>query len=117
MATIEEFRNKVLRKLKVLSMGQTAKPEDARIVETKYDELYEKLTIDRKINYADKTNIPSEVVTDLVLIVAGHLLDEFQLPSIEAREIKAEMPEALRELRKQVVPKYQHSESIKATYY
>ncbi|MEW7987901.1 MAG: hypothetical protein AB2799_19110 [Candidatus Thiodiazotropha sp.] len=117
MSTVNELRNKVLRKLKVLPKGQAAEAEDASIVEDAYLEKYEELTLKGTINYADSTDIPTEVVLSLVVVVAAELLDEFQLPSREAREIKNAVPEALRTLRRQVVPQYQSSEPVKATYY
>ncbi|MEW8418212.1 MAG: hypothetical protein AB2669_21360 [Candidatus Thiodiazotropha endolucinida] len=117
MATVNELRNKVLRKLKVLPKGQAAEAEDASIVKDAYLELYEQLTLEGIISYPDSSDIPTEVVIPLVVIVAANLVDEFELPSREARGIKMEVPGARRALRRQVVPQYQFSEPVKATYY
>ena len=58
MATLAEFRNKVLRKLKVLAQGQAASSEDASIVEGTYREVYEELTLEEVISYPRCRNNP-----------------------------------------------------------
>ena len=88
MATKQDIRNQVLRRLKVLPAGQTADSEDASIVETAYDNLHALLTEREVINWGSSDDIPSEAVLPIVSLVADAVADEFLTKNDEQRRIR-----------------------------
>ena len=88
MATKQDIRNQVLRRLKVLPAGQTADSEDASIVETAYDNLHALLTEREVINWGASDDIPSEAVLPIVSLVADAVADEFLTKNDEQRRIR-----------------------------
>ena len=79
MATKAEIAKKVLRKLKVLSFGQTPPVEDSDIVEAVYDELHADLTEDNIITWGSTDDIPDEAVRAIVTGIELALEYEFDI--------------------------------------
>lgn len=82
MATKEEVRDKVLRKLTVLAKGQTAKAEDASLVESHISSIHSNLLAKGKI-YWPVDNTPEEAVNAFVWIVANECKTEFGITNPE----------------------------------
>lgn len=88
MATVEEVRNKALKRLGVLGRGQTARSEDAADLDAAYIELHAYLENKNLAPWGDKTvDVPPEFVDPVVDLLANSRATEYSIPDKKYQRI------------------------------
>lgn len=117
MATKVEFRNRALKKIGKLSVGQTASSEDAADVEAIMDNLLEWLVVENASTWGnDPTLIPEESQEAFITLLADSISVEFSYPADKQIVLNAKAVNALSSLHKQSSA-LRSGEPIKAEYF
>lgn len=115
MATKVDLRNKILKELGVLPVGQVASAEDAVDVEAKIDEIHAEYT-ESGIASWDIDSTPDNVVDPYVKIIAHYLSATFSVSQAKAAKLERNFADARRRLYQQTSFK-NVAEPTKAVYY
>lgn len=109
------LRDRVLRKLGVLSEDQAATSYHAAQVYEAYDAVYARLATHSAIAWPKTTRtaleIPAEVTNPLVRLLAAELTDQFGTPEPTAQRILMEAPMAEMDLRAAIANDYVPAET------
>ncbi len=90
MATVAELRDKVLQKLEVLAVGETAEAADAELVEGFISTVHANFLAKAKI-YWPSDNTPDEAVDSMVWIIADKCKTEFGKANDQEITIQAQL--------------------------
>lgn len=115
-ATAAEIRNKALRRLGILGLGQTASSELSNDVDAAYNEVYARLSEVGLVGWALASSVPNEYVAPMVALVAGERVDEYGVAGERYQRIKADAAKAEMDIRRLINGQYV-SRSVEATYY
>lgn len=106
MATTSQIRDKVLKRLGVLAVGQSATAEQAADIDAAYLELYGRLSIKNLVEWWSADDVPAQFVGPVVAMVARERAVEYGLSTERYARIQAEAIEAERELRRVLTAPY-----------
>ncbi len=115
MVAKADLRNRALRHLGLLAIGQSAPADQAAIVDDAIDEIHEELVNSGHAHW-DISDIPQEVVRPLVKIVAAEVGGSVGVSEQRMVAYKAERKAAEMRLYKQVASAVP-DEPIKAEYF
>jgi hypothetical protein len=99
MATSDEIRDKALKRLGILSTGQTTQAEIKADLDAAYTEVYAALSARNLTNWDESEEIPDEYVWPLVALVAYARIDEYSVPNDRYQRIGRDWATALAEIR------------------
>ncbi len=78
--TTAEIRNKALRKLGLLRMGESARPEYAEDLDAAYNEVYAELEAEELPVWSSTANVPDEYVEPMVALCALARMGDYNVP-------------------------------------
>ncbi len=85
--TTAEIRNKALRKLGLLRMGESARPEYAEDLDAAYGEVYAELEAEELPVWSSTAAVPKEYAAAMVALCAYHRLTDYNVPERRAQAI------------------------------
>jgi len=113
--TATQVREKALKKLGVIATGQTTQAQISTDLDEAYVEVYAMLNALGLTTWDDDEDIPNEMVTPVVYLVAGIRKDEYSIPNDRYQRIKIDQDGAI-----MMIKEFQASNVYKipeATYY
>lgn len=117
MATKEALRNRAMKKIGKLSVGQTASSEDAADVEAIMDNLLEWLVVKSASTWGnDVTLIPEEAQEAFITLVADSIAPDFGYPADKQLILNGRANNALSDLLEQSSA-LRSGEPVKAEYF
>lgn len=104
--TPEELKDRVLGKLRVLGVGQTASAEDNFTVNEGYVSVYNQLKDQNLVTWAIDGAIDDKFATQIIKMVAYEVSDEFHIPEQRIQRLLIESQMALDDIRYKAQPEY-----------
>jgi hypothetical protein len=116
MATTKnDMRDLVLQHLGVFEVGEAATADDAAIVESTIDGVFEEM-VAQELAYWETTDFPDEIKMPFRDAVAARLGGTFHLPLAQMQFLKSEGAQGWRDVRRHAANRPK-SDSVKAVYY
>ena len=117
MATKVELRNRAMKEIGKLSVGQTASSEDAADVEAVIDNVLEWLVVKNASTWGnDSTLIPEEAQESFVILIADRIAPQFGYPADKQIVLNGRAVNARSDLLEQASA-LRSGEPIKAEYF
>lgn len=116
MATAAEIRDKAAYKLGVKAFGQTLENDVATSLDNAYTEVYARLRDEDLVSWHVTAEVPDEVVSPVVDLVAFSRVDEFGVSGERFQRITLAASQAETRIRRSIQDDYFTDES-EAKYY
>lgn len=106
MATLFDVKQKALRRLGVLSTGQTMTGETEEQVTTAYNALYGELQVKNLIVWPKNGDVPDPFVEHVIDMLAFNLANEFGVSDARWQRLSLSYERAQRKLAELIYPPY-----------
>lgn len=115
MATVAEVRDRAANDLGMLRLGQSLQAQDSTRITSGYNEVYQQLKVDGLATWTSTGDIPTELVSYVVALVADNCLNTYAVSNDRYTRIKLASTVASKEIRK-LVTNYQASQDNPTDY-
>ena len=116
MATAATIRNKASFKLGIGARGQTLEGSVSKDLDEAYDEVYARLRDEDLVNWHSTSEVPDEIVSPVVDLVAFSRVDEYGVSGERYQRIAIAANQAEIRIRRSIQDDYFTDES-EAKYY
>lgn len=116
MATAAEIRNKAALKLGVKGVGQTLENSVSSDLDDAYAEVYARLRDDDLVSWAFTAEVPDELISPVVDLIAISRVDEYGISGERFQRIAIAASQAAIRIRRSIQDDYFTDES-EAKYY
>jgi len=116
MATAAEIRNKAGFKLGVKAIGQALENAVSSDLDAAYTEVYNRLRAEDLVNWAESAEVPDDLVSPVVDLVAFSRADEYRVNGEKYQRLMLAASQAETRIRRSLQDDYFDNEN-EAVYY